>query len=95
MLHYRTKDDTEDRLKIEMSYRNPLPQNRVSVLDGIKYASVDYLIESKTQDCDYSWKVSMKELHRFDVDLVCFQNVDGFFVKRYKNFDTKSGSQMP
>ena len=77
LISYTIKNSAHtDSLKLEISYRKPVPDNQITIIEGIRYASIERIIDNKLNAAFDGENTRTKARDLFDLH---------FLAKNYSN----------
>ncbi|OOH87236.1 hypothetical protein BMT54_10160 [Pasteurellaceae bacterium 15-036681] len=81
IVNYHIRDTgVKDALKIEISYRTPTPDEQVTVKDGIRFSSIDRIIDNKLNAAYDGDNTRTKGRDLFDLHFLASQYPESFTV---------------
>lgn len=90
VVNYHIRDTgIKDSLKIEISYRTPTPDEQITIKDGIRFSSVDRIIDNKLNAAYDGENTRTKGRDLFDLHFLATQYAEHFtpdLAERLSNF---------
>lgn len=93
LINYSDKSSGHtDNLKLEVSYRTPIPEYQITVKDGIRYASIERIIDNKLRAAFDGDNIRTKARDLFDLHFLA-TNYSNYFnvqtAKRLSQFSSR------